>query len=94
MPFVPSEVEAWAARTRPDPSRSPPRFPQSERAPTAMPPAPFASPDRADHAAWGSAAFACATMAENASPSCIAMSASTLRSSSMPASFRPCMNWL
>jgi len=40
----------------------------------------------------GRAAFACAIMAVNASPSCIAISARTFRSSSMPASFSPCMN--
>ena len=40
----------------------------------------------------GSAAFAWATMTLNVAPSCIARSARTLRSSSTPASFRPCMN--
>jgi large subunit ribosomal protein L20 len=43
-------------------------------------------------AAWGRAAFACAMMAVKASPSFMAISARTLRSSSMPASFSPCMN--
>ncbi len=58
--------------------------------------APFVSFSEAAYAATrapsGRAALACAMMALNAPPSCIAMSASTLRSSSMPASFRPCMN--
>lgn len=49
-------------------------------------------PIRRAYAAWGSAAFAWATIAAKAGPSFIAMSASTFRSSSMPASFSPCMN--
>ncbi len=40
----------------------------------------------------GRAAFACATIALKAASSCIAMSARTFRSSSMPASLQPCMN--
>jgi len=43
-------------------------------------------------AALGSAAFACAMIAVNTPPSFIARSAMTLRSSSIPASFTPCMN--
>ena len=40
----------------------------------------------------GSASLACLTITPKASASFIARSASTLRSSSMPVSFRPCMN--
>jgi hypothetical protein len=43
-------------------------------------------------AALGSAAFACAMIAVNTPPSFIARSAMTFRSSSIPASFTPCMN--
>ena len=39
------------------------------------------------------AALACSTSASKAAASLIAMSLSTLRSSSIPASLRPCMNW-
>ena len=45
------------------------------------------------YAALGSAALACAMIALNASASCIAMSARTLRSRSMLASFSAWMNW-
>lgn len=44
------------------------------------------------YAAWGSAAFACAMIVANTPPSFIARSAMTFRSSSIPASFTPCMN--
>ena len=54
--------------------------------------APSHSVRQARYAAWGRAAFACATIAAKAAVSCIAMSARTFRSRSMLASFRPCMN--
>jgi hypothetical protein len=54
--------------------------------------APPRSVRQARYAAWGRAAFACATIAAKAAVSCIAMSARTFRSRSMLASFRPCMN--
>jgi hypothetical protein len=56
--------------------------------------APRASTVSLAQAACGSAAFAWAIIAEKAAPSFIAISASTFRSSSTPASFSPCMNWL
>jgi hypothetical protein len=49
-------------------------------------------PTEKRQAALGSAAFAWAMMAVKTAPSFIARSAMTLRSSSMPASFTPCMN--
>lgn len=59
-------------------------------------PVPVSSALRPAYAATrapsGRAAFTWATIAAKASPSCIAISARTLRSSSTPASFRPCMN--
>jgi hypothetical protein len=42
----------------------------------------------------GSDAFACSASLPNAAGSLTARSASTLRSSSTPADFRPAMNWL
>jgi hypothetical protein len=71
------------------------RFPNPKRSKGAgdLPPTPLPKlTSVANYAAWGSAAFTCATIALNAAPSCMAMSARTLRSSSIPASFTPCMN--
>ena len=63
-----------------------------KRAPVSPPAPQLFGRYRSPQAAWGRAAFACAMMAVNASPSCMAMSARTFRSSSIHASFRPCMN--
>jgi len=66
--------------------------PQTKKGAGVATDAPSHAVRQARYAAWGRAAFACATIAAKAAVSCIAMSARTFRSRSMLASFRPCMN--
>jgi hypothetical protein len=75
---------------------SAPLVPENKKGAVTMATAPslilFPKTYAATRASSGRAALAWAMMTEKVSPSCIAISARTLRSSSTPASLSPCMN--
>ena len=78
-------------------------LPFDSEQPKLVPPAPVAEladelepfvVARVDQAGWLNAALACSAIALNAAGSLTARSASTFRSSSIPAFVHPCTNWL